>query len=118
MHKFPIIGLLATSIIFGMVPALAGDRDHKPNFRAEYRHEYRHNDRINYRDDYRYDQRHDQYRDRRFHSHDNRHYKYRKHYGHSGRHKKHDHYRRSASDDYIYIIGGAVLLNEILHHRR
>ncbi|WP_339642686.1 hypothetical protein [uncultured Porticoccus sp.] len=117
MQKFPIIGLLATSIIFGMAPALAGDRDHKPNFRAEHRHEHPRNDRVSHRDDYRYYQRYDQYRDRRFYSHDNRHYKYRKHYGHSGRHKKNDHYRRSISDDYIYIIGGAVLLNEILHHR-
>ena len=76
MQKFPIIGLLATSIIFGMAPALAGDRDHKPNFRAEHRHEHPRNDRVSHRDDYRYYQRYDQYRDRRFYSHDNRHYKY------------------------------------------
>lgn len=114
MQKLPVLCLLTTSIIFGMAPALAGDRDHKPNFRAEYRHDYRRN----YRDDYRYDERRGQYRDQRFHSHYHRHNKYRKHYGHPGRQKKHDYYRRSASDDYIYIIGGAILINEILHHHR
>lgn len=118
MQKLLVLGLLSISIILGMAPALAGDRDHKPKFRAEYRHDYHHDYRRSYRDDYRYDQKHDQYRSRKFHSHDNRHYKYKKHYGHYSRHKKHDHYRRSDSDDYIYIIGGAVLLNEILHHRR
>lgn len=118
MQKLLVLGLLSTSIIFGMAPALAGDRDHKPNFRAEYRHNYHHDYRRIYRDNYRYDQRRDQYHARRFHSHDYKHNKYRKHYGHPGRQKKHDYYRRSASDDYIYIIGGAVLLNEILHHRR
>lgn len=117
MYRFAIAGLLATSIVFGMSPALAGDRGHKRDFRAEYRHEHRHSDRNSYRDDYRYYQRHDHYRDHRFGSHNNG-YQYRKHYKHPGNHKNHGHYRKSASDDYLYIIGGAVLLNEILHHSR
>ncbi|MAZ69924.1 hypothetical protein [Porticoccus sp.] len=87
MQKLLVLGLLTTSIIFGMAPALAGDRDHKPNFRAEYRHNYHHDYRRIYRDNYRYDQRRDQYHDRRFHSHDYKHNKYRKHYGHPGRQK-------------------------------
>jgi|GEM_PF-645557 len=136
MKKLAIIGLLTTSLALGAAPALARDYDRGKLFssdhhRYEHRHEHREhrNDRRNeHRDDYRRDKHYDKrrYDDRYYHRfsysdryrHDVKyHYKHYRCGYHPGSraHHNHNHYYDSRTGEYLAIIGGTILLTEILH---
>jgi len=131
MRKLALTGLLTASLAFVSLPTLADDYDHRLSFSSRHHHEHR-----DYRDDHRY--RHDdkRYHDRRYlnsrrdydrhrgwykkkyHARHHRNY-YRCGY-HPGARIRHDHrhYYDSRSGEYLAIIGGAILLNEIFRHDR
>ena len=43
-------------------------------------------------------------------------YKYRHHHKHGHSHRSHSHYHKNYVDDYFAILGGTILVNELLYH--
>ncbi len=135
MKKLALIGILTTSLAVLATPALARDYDSNRDFYARHHYEQRHDDRdydrrdYNHRDYDRHDYRHDRRDyDRRDYRHDNRykkhsakhHQKYYRcgyHSGYRGHHD-HAHYYDNRTGEYLAIIGGTILITELLrgHH--
>jgi len=121
MKRLTIIGLLTASLAMTATPALAKDRHHGQdkhydNFSARQYDSYKSHDKHYNRSD-----------NRRYYSS----HRSGRNYGYSYGHKRHDyngyrhHYRGHQryyyrSDDYVEdyftILGGTILINELLHH--
>lgn len=118
MKKLAMIGFLAGALSLAATPALARDydRDHRDrDYRFEARHDRYERDYRDHHDGRRYD------RDWRYEKHYHKHYKphvsyYRcgYHPGYRGHHD-HSHYYDSRTGEYLAIIGGTILLTELLH---
>lgn len=132
-QRYILTGLLAFALIATATPALA--KDHHDNKHKVF---YSHNDKHGYDKHYykhkrihqSYGKKHHKkhyYRHKAAHhhrhyhnySHDYRH-SYDRHYYKHGHHYKHrHHYRHGHSnyvDDYFAILGGTILINELLYH--
>ncbi|TNF07755.1 MAG: hypothetical protein EP323_02680 [Gammaproteobacteria bacterium] len=132
MKKLAIIGLLTTSLALVATPSLARDYDRGKQFSSDH-HRYEHRDYRNDRhNSYRRDKHYDKRRyddDRHYHrftysdryrhdvKHHYKHYRCGYHPGSRARHNHH-HYYDSRTGEYLAIIGGTILLTEILrgHH--
>jgi hypothetical protein len=116
MKRLTIIGLLAASLVMTATPALAkdshhGQDKHRDNFGARQHDSYK-----SYKSDDKHYNRSD---NRRYYSshrsgHKRHHYNnYRHHYrGHQRYYYRSDNY----VEDYFTILGGTILINELLHH--
>ncbi len=115
MKSLAVIGLLAASIALTATPALAKDRHYSSDRQYEahsdrhrsYNHDYRRGSKHHYRN---YDRRHDygrHYGHKRYHRFNDSH----RYYGHRYYYRSHDYV-----DDYFVILGGTILINELLYH--
>ena len=110
MKNLAIIGLLAASLAMSAAPALAKDRhydqdNHREKFSANRHHDNgRHYDRSH---DRRYYSSHKYGHKRRQHYNNRHHY-----YGHQRYYYRSNNY----VEDYFTILGGTILINELLHH--
>lgn len=133
MKKLTNIVIAAGLALFLATPVLAERRD-DPKFNGGHKRDY-HERRHDYRDE-RHDRRYDRrYHTRREHHRDHhwdnrRHHRdhrssrrtfyYHRHYNprhYNSRHYNHHrHYRSGHDHEYLYWLGGAILLNELLHY--
>ncbi|TNE75326.1 MAG: hypothetical protein EP334_10545 [Gammaproteobacteria bacterium] len=121
MKKFALITLITSSLALAAAPTFARDYDHDRQFSSNHYRYERHNDH-DYRGDHHRYQRYDR-RDykRHYHNHhDKHHYRYYRcgyHPGYKGHHS-HNHYYDSRTGEYLAIIGGTILITELLrgHH--
>ncbi|WP_461482805.1 hypothetical protein [Porticoccus sp.] len=129
MKKLALISILTSSLALMATPALARDYDNNRNFSARHHYEQRQDvrhystrdyDRRDYdhrgydRHDYRHDYRHDGRYDKHYAKPHPKYYRCGYHPGYRGHHDHH-HYYDSRTGEYLAIIGGTILITELLH---
>ncbi len=116
MKNLAIVGLLTASLVIAAAPALAKDRDYGQD---------KHRDKYSARQQHDYGKHDNQSHDRRYYSSHKYGHKSREHYSNHHRYygnqryysRQRYYYRNNDYvEDYFAVLGGTILINELLHH--